>query len=169
MDPTRGAEEAPPFMDCLRSSITRFALVLLVFSASGVVRGDAPPADHAKAAAGAKSDVPLGRYLTLSGAVDDVVFGRVQNTALTLENQAKLQHRKAVLVLEIAAGSSQFHQVHGLAKFLTSVEIADVKTVAWIPETVTGNNVIVALACNEIVMHPDAELGDIGRGKALDR
>jgi len=156
-------------MDCLRSSITRFALVLLVFPAAGVARGDAPPADHAKAAAGEKSDVPLGRYLTLSGAVDDVVFGRVQNTALTLENQAKLQHRKAVLVLEIAAGSSQFHQVHGLAKFLTSVEIADVKTVAWIPETVTGNNVIVALACNEIVMHPDAELGDIGRGKALDR
>ncbi len=72
-------------------------------------------------------------------------------------------------MLEITPGSSPFHQAYGLATFLTSVDIADVKTVAWVPETVTGNNVILALACNEIVMHPDAELGDIGRGKPLDR
>ncbi|MDQ3332418.1 MAG: hypothetical protein M3552_17515, partial [Planctomycetota bacterium] len=43
-----------------------------------------------------------------------------------------------------------------------------VRTVAWVPETVDGNNTIVALACNEIVLHPDAELGDIGRGQAVD-
>ncbi|HAH46064.1 MAG TPA: hypothetical protein DCM07_14660, partial [Planctomycetaceae bacterium] len=35
--------------------------------------------------------------------------------------------------------------------------------------TVIGNNVVLALACDEIVMHPDAELGDIGYGKALDQ
>ena len=105
----------------------------------------------------------------MTSPVDDLVFGRVKNAVLNLESQAQQQHRRAVLILEVTHGSSPFYQVYGLAKFLTSAEIADVKTVAWVPETVTGNNVVVALACNEIVMHPDAELGDIGLGKSLDR
>jgi hypothetical protein len=37
-----------------------------------------------------------------------------------------------------------------------------------VPEPLSGFAVFVALACDEIIMHPDAELGDIGLGKALD-
>ncbi len=32
-----------------------------------------------------------------------------------------------------------------------------------------GNNVLAALACKEIVLHPDAQFGDIGRGQAIPR
>ena len=81
--------------------------------------------------------------MTLTSPVDDVVFAHVQNTALTLESQARSQHQRAVLVLEITPGSSPFYQAYGLATFLTSVDIADVKTVAWVPETVTGNNALL--------------------------
>jgi len=112
---------------------------------------------------------PLGKFLTVTSPVDDVVFGRVTNAALSLQNEAVNERRRAVLVLEITPGSSQFHQIDGLARFLTSAQLSKVTTVAWIPETVTGNNVVLALACNEIVMHPDAELGDIGHGQTLDR
>jgi membrane-bound serine protease (ClpP class) len=171
-------------MDCLRSKIEGVAALLILLTAAPGFCADPPHAERAqaeaaqaepgaagKAAAGEESpsNLPLARYLTLTSPVDDVVFGRVQNAALTLQSQARSQHRRAILVLEITPGSSPFHQVYGLATFLTSSDISDIKTVAWLPETVTGNNVILALACNEILMRPDAELGDIGRGKPLDR
>jgi len=179
-------------MDCFRSPIQRVITLGLILpfafalshvasveaaaaAAAAKARSDENPGSGEKpetpksGADEKKAPVPLGRYITLSSPVDDVVFGRVKNAALTLQNQAQTQQRRAVLVLEITPGSSPFHQVYGLAKFLSSIEIRDVTTVAWIPEAVNGNNVILALACDEIVMHPDAELGDIGLGKALDR
>jgi len=167
-------------MDCLRSSLVPFAILLWawlpLFSPGGTAfAGDDPPiagipGGEKPAEAPLKpAEPPLAKYLTVTSPVDDLVFGRVKNTVLNLESQAQQQHRPALLILEITHGTTPFHQVYGLAKFLTSAEIADVKTVAWVPETVTGNNVVIALACNEIVMHPDADLGDIGLGKPLDR
>lgn len=170
-------------MDCLRLLFKAVPALLFLLPAAAALCADPPPPDSPRAELGHAGvgngngnaagelppNVPLARYLTLTSPVDDVVFGHVQNTALTLQSQARSQQRRAILVLEITPGSSPFHQVYGLATFLTSVDVADVKIVAWVPETVTGNNVILALACNEIVMNPDAELGDIGRGKPLDR
>ncbi len=115
-----------------------------------------------------KKSVPLARYVVVNSPVDDTVFRRVRNTALKLQELAITEDRPAFLILEIRPGQSEFHQVHGLAKFLTSSKVDRLTTIAWIPETVTGNNAIVALGCREIVMHPDAEFGDIGRGKAVD-
>ncbi len=111
---------------------------------------------------------PLALYVTVRSPVDDSIFRNVRNTALKLQELARVENRPAFLILEIRAGQSEFYQVHGLAKFLTSSKIDRVTTIAWVPETVTGNNVIVALGCQEIVMHPDAELGDIGRGKPVE-
>lgn len=115
-----------------------------------------------------KKKAPLATFLTVTSPVEDVMSGRVKSAALALQHQAGQEQRRAVFVLEISPGSSEFHHIQGLAKFLTSAEMSSVKTVAWIPEKVTGNNVVLALACQEIIMHPDAELGDIGRGKALE-
>src|SRR5580700_10421440 len=169
-------------MDCLRTPLARLRIVLgaclplVVFGTSGALGADPPEiVAGIKSGGGDKAveakppEPPLGKYITVTSPVDDLVFGRVKNAVLNLESQAQQQHRKAVLILEITHGTTPFHQVYGLAKFLTSAEIADVKTVAWVPENVTGNNVIIALACNEIIMHPDADLGDIGQGKPLDR
>src|SRR5580700_1792451 len=169
-------------MDCLRTLLARLGILLgACLSLATLDAATALGADPPDILAGIKSggdkavdaakppEQPLGKYITVTSPVDDLVFGRVKNAVLNLESQAQQQHRKAVLILEITHGTTPFHQVYGLAKFLTSAEIADVKTVAWIPETVTGNNVVIALACNEIIMHPDADLGDIGLGKALDR
>jgi len=116
----------------------------------------------------AQQEMPLGKFVTVLSPIDAAQLGRVKNAALSLQSAAIKQKRKAVLVLEITQGSTEYHQVLGMAKFLSSGELSKVTIVAWIPKTVTGHNVIVALACNEIVMHPDAELGDVGRGKSLE-
>ncbi len=146
-------------------------LAALILAAAMVVGShQSPTVGYQQAPESADDPSVLAKFVTVVSPVDDAAFGRVINTALNLQNQASGEGRKAVLVLEILPGTSQFHQVHGLAKeLLKSSKLSRVKTVAWIPETVTGNNVVLALACDEIVMHPDAELGDIGRGQALDR
>ena len=128
--------------------------------APGLVRG----ADEAAPA----KKLPVGQFLTVTSPVDDIAFARISTTALKLQQQATQEERPAVLVLQIESGTSQFHHIQALAKFLTSSQISQVTTVAWVPATVTGPNVLIALACQQIVMHPDAELGDIGRGKPLE-
>ena len=114
--------------------------------------------------------LPIGQFVTIRGTLDPVTAGRIQNQALELHQEAVAgeKKRKAILVLEIRDGASTFGQVRDLAKFLRDQRISNVTTVAWVPERVTGNNVVLALACNEIIMDPEAELGDVGRGKTVD-
>ena len=47
-------------------------------------------------------------------------------------------------------------------RFLSSRELSVAKTVAYIPKTIKGHAVLVAMACEEIVMAPDAEIGEAG-------
>lgn len=110
---------------------------------------------------------PLGRFITVSSPVDLTLQSQVKKAALELESQSQQEERDAVLVLEIMPGTSSFGGVRDLADILTSHGVSHVRTVAWLPKSVTGHNVIVALACREIVMHPDAEIGDIGSGQSI--
>lgn len=110
---------------------------------------------------------PVGRFVTLESPLSDSTTALVRRTALELQNLAAREHREAYLVLQLTQGISQFHHVYALADFLTNEPLSGVNTIAWVPESVTGNMALIALACNEIVMHPDASLGDLGRGKAL--
>jgi len=109
----------------------------------------------------------LGRFLTLDSPITDDVISWVRQSAQSLQTQAAQEGKKACLVLEVPSGVSQFHHVYGLADLLTTQPISNIKTIAWVPETVTGPNALIALACDEICLHPDAQLGDLGRGKAL--
>jgi membrane-bound serine protease (ClpP class) len=108
-----------------------------------------------------------GRFLTVTSPIDDRMVSQAKNTVIALQKQAEREDRETVLVLEIEPGTSRLLQVIDLARKLTSAETSRVRTVAYIPRTVEGTNTVVALACNDIVMHPDARLGDIGRGKAV--
>ena len=84
--------------------------------------------------------------------------------------------RRPTLVLEIAPGAaaenggagSEFEPAYALARLLTSRDMADVKTVAWLPRSIRGHGVLVALACEEIVMASDAEIGDAGVDEPAD-
>lgn len=116
---------------------------------------------------------PLAIYLSVGSPVSDAVQAKVLNAARKVQQQAELEGRSALLILEIGPGTSRFGSIRDLAKELTSAKFGSLRTIAWIPQPndkkrIDGYNVILALACKEIVMHPDAELGDIGRGKALD-
>ncbi|QDT43177.1 Serine dehydrogenase proteinase [Gimesia alba] len=166
-------------MKNVNQMLLAYILGLLVFNGTSSVQADPAQPKPAqkqqqdgKKVADAKQDEPPSRpalFMTIDSPVGEVAYGRVTNAALALQNEAGQSNETGYLILKIEPGSSPFHQVQGLAKFLASSKLSNLKTIAWIPETVIGNNVVLALACDEIVMHPDAELGDIGYGKAVDR
>lgn len=111
---------------------------------------------------------PIGQFLSLNSPLDDRALSVVQKVAQDLQQRAAEEKRTAVLVLEIPQGTTPFPHVQAMTRFLTSSQLSSVRTVAWVPEPVTGPNVLVALACRDIVMHPDAQLGDLGRGQLLE-
>ncbi|MBD3676140.1 MAG: hypothetical protein HUJ26_21735 [Planctomycetaceae bacterium] len=118
---------------------------------------------------GQKPDTPrpAGQFLTLTSPIDGEDYANVSRWALKLQDQARREKRPVFLILQIPDGASQFHQVYGLADFLSGSDLTDITVVAWLPESVSGHNAILPLVANEIVMAPDAELGNIGRGKAI--
>ncbi|MCY2965136.1 MAG: hypothetical protein NT069_16135, partial [Planctomycetota bacterium] len=150
----------------------RFSRILWLLSAICVVLSFVAPrlsyaADDAPAAEKPQPQGPIGQFLTLPGTLDDVAFGKVSRAALALQSRAQQEGRRGVLVIEVPPGSSPFHQIRGMAKFL-STDLPGLKTVAWVPKSVTGFHTVLALACQEIVLAPDANLGDISLGKSLD-
>jgi len=115
----------------------------------------------------AKKPLDLVRIITVNSPIGDDTLGQVRRTLLETEDLAVRENRHAYVILEIHPGTSPFHNCYALADFLTEKPFDNTTTVAWIPETVTGNNVLVALACQNIVMSPSASLGDMGNGKAV--
>lgn len=111
---------------------------------------------------------PFGQFFTIGPKFDDGTVSALRTLALELQSRAVREDRDSLLVVEIAPGEARFGTSTDVARFLTSAEVARVRTVAWIPETVDGSRAVVALACHDIMMAPDAKLGDIGRGRTLD-
>ena len=148
-----------------RSVLT--CVICLLVIRSGMTLPLSPIQAQEPVPAAAKALEPLGQFVTVGGTIDVKEFGKISRVAKALAAKAKTEKRKAILVLEFSDGPSRFGDVRELAKFL-SEELPDVRTVAWIPKDLTGYNVIAALACNEIVMHPRAGIGNLGRGKPVD-
>src|SRR5690606_33926214 len=84
---------------------------------------------------------------------------------------------RPVIVIELASlgdevdggKGSDFARALSLARYLTSEDMAGVKTIAYIPRTVKGHAVLVALACEEIAMASTAESGQAGIDEQTDR
>ncbi|NDH95591.1 MAG: hypothetical protein EBZ13_13890, partial [Planctomycetia bacterium] len=122
--------------------------------------GDQPPAPAMP------PTVTLELRLPITGSRD------TQLRAAILRQLDRLESRpgqRGLLVLQFAnegnaaAVGSDFGRSLELARFLTDPRLAGVKTVAFLPEGASGHAVLVALACEEIVMAPDAVLGPANR------
>lgn len=114
-----------------------------------------------------EQNAPVARLITVESPLTDEILGLIRRTGLELQDLAVDEDRETYLILHMKPGISQFHHAYALAEFLTDSTISSVRTVAWVPETLTGNNVLPVLACGEIVIHPSASIGDMGRGAAL--
>ena len=151
-----------------RLAVRRLRMVVLFVVALATSIAAVSPARAVDGDEAEKEKGAVGQFITVSSPVDDQVAARVTNAALKLQSLSVQEGRPAFLILQIEPGTSPFHHVLGLAKFLTSSKVANVTTVAWIPQTITGPNAVLALSCRQIVMHADAEIGDINRSTPMD-
>lgn len=115
--------------------------------------------------------VALSLRLPITGTRDELVRGAILRQLDRLERRLP---ERGLLVLRfdaaaVDAAASDFGRALDLARFLTSPRLAGVKTVAWLPDGATGHAVLVALACDELVMAPEAVLGPAAEaGATLD-
>ncbi|HAH46063.1 MAG TPA: hypothetical protein DCM07_14655, partial [Planctomycetaceae bacterium] len=113
-------------MKHINQMLLAFILGLLVFNGSSTLRADPAAPDKPKqqpadAKKKADADAPPSKpalFMTIESPVGEVTYGRVTNAALALQNEAAKTGQTGYLVLQISPGSSPFHQVQGLAKFL---------------------------------------------------
>ncbi len=117
-------------------------------------------------------------HLPLTGSADQALQTTIRRSRDRLLNEARLQKdaRRPVLVLQLealpqnedSAAISQFERALAVARFLCSREMAGVKTVAFVPQSLRGHGVLLALACEEIVMSADAMIGEAGANEIAD-
>lgn len=104
--------------------------------------------------------------LPIRGLVDTQVRRGVEQVLDSVRNAETPERPIVVLEFATSAGdegtNSEFGRSLDLARFLASPRMSGVRTVAYVPQTIQGHAVLVALACEEIVMHPDALIGAAG-------
>ncbi|MBN1851816.1 MAG: hypothetical protein JW829_03800 [Pirellulales bacterium] len=108
--------------------------------------------------------------LPLTGTSAQATIDRIQRTVDGLLDPAtRIDGTRPILLLELVpmesskyGESCSFHAAHELAEYLTSPELAGTKCVAYLPQTIKGHGVLIAMACAEIYMAPDAEIGEAG-------
>lgn len=115
--------------------------------------------------------VPIARRIRVSlpitGSEDRTIKQIVQRTL----DESRGNGARPTVVLEFVpprnseGAGSEFERCLSIARFLTSSATERVRTVAYIPKAAVGHSVLVAIACEQIIMAPDAVIGDAGQGE----
>ncbi len=146
-------------------SLLLTSAILLAFAGDGYSQVNPQPA--APAGGAERTGGSPGQFLTIEEPIDSEVLTRIKNSAKqVLARSSQKGSDRPILVFEIRPGKvrpggSEFGSSYDLANFL-STELEGAKmVVAYVPEPLQGYATLAALACEEIVMGPDASLGPI--------
>ncbi|MCX7427568.1 MAG: hypothetical protein NTW96_18305 [Planctomycetia bacterium] len=112
----------------------------------------------------------VGRVLSVTLPIVSDTDRLVKRFVDRVLEDARKNHYRPVLILQldVPAGKeqfgrgSQFGASLELARYLSSDALNAATTVAYIPRSIQGHAVLVALACDEIIMAPDASIGSAG-------
>ncbi|MEO0530182.1 MAG: NfeD family protein [Planctomycetota bacterium] len=141
------------------------AACLAVPSFAFAAVNDTPDEAAVEASAPERAVALVRVRLPIVGSADAVIQSRLQRAVDRL-TESESGERRPLLVLEFTpdpdVGATEFERALRLARFLVSDEMARVKTLAYVPDSIEGHAVLVALACEEIAMAPDAQLGRAG-------
>jgi membrane-bound ClpP family serine protease len=142
---------------------TAAAAALLSPGAPATAGGQEEPAAAAESATSTASGIIVRVPLPMSGEVDTRLRQVIEEAISNLRGDPR-----PTLVLEFrgqkgdTGESSEFERSLSAARFLAGEQLSRVRTVAWLPQSVKGHAVLPVMACEEIVMHPDAQLGAAG-------
>ncbi len=119
-------------------------LVVCVLACSGQVWAQAKEAVSA-------------RMLTISGMVDSSLKARVSR-----EIRKAAQESIETIVFDIQLSGGEFATCYDLANEIAMAGGSIKRTIGFVSKDLSGHAVLVAFACDEIVMNDTARLGDLG-------
>lgn len=138
---------------------------LVLVGATAVCQGPSAAALEKPVAPPAPAFARLIRVpLPITGNVD----GQVKQAAARALEAKRPDGARPVLVFEFVPDQtrfgegSDFYRASSLAEFLAGRELGDAKTLAFVPKSIKGHAVLAALACEELVMAPEATIGEAG-------
>ncbi len=109
---------------------------------------------------------PSGRLIRIPSPISSTIVERAIRQARSFEAQANRAGRRPIIVFEIEPGPTSFGAARDLAQAITELSA---QTVAYVPrddkgdaQTLRGHAVLVALACEQIAMARDAQIGEAG-------
>ncbi|HJT30562.1 MAG TPA: NfeD family protein [Pirellulales bacterium] len=105
----------------------------------------------------------VGQLIVVNQPITDRVENRLRRAVTDTIKKAKETGQWPVLIFELRPGDSEFGKALDLARYLRGPNLDGATTVAYLPETITGHGVLVAMACEEIIMSEDAQIGEAGR------
>jgi len=150
----------------LLATLPTAVLCVLAALAATCAFGDEPEKagqPEAKPAQAAEEQPRLGRFIRVASPITDKLDNRIRLLVdATLKEAHKLNHWP-VFIFEIQPGRTEIGQALDLARYLSSSALDGATTVAFIPESISGHDVLVAMACDEIIMREDAEIGEAGK------
>lgn len=139
------------------------ALPPLVLCAGVAAEDEAPPKAEAE-----KRQSPAGRLIRIALPLGENSDAEIKRAIQRAVSELPKGADRPVLVLEFLPEKGKFGEgtdfgrALELAKYLSSRDLAAVKTVAYVPRSIKGHGVLAVMACEEIVMAADAELGEAG-------
>ncbi|MCS7304497.1 MAG: hypothetical protein NZ602_05245 [Thermoguttaceae bacterium] len=112
----------------------------------------------------------VGYLLRVKLPIDGESYQRAKLFVRKALERARARNHRPILIFHFQlrpdqqeyGRGSEFGASSDLARFLTSKELSEARTVAYICQSLQGHAVLVALACDEIIMAPDAEIGAAG-------
>ncbi|WP_218932315.1 NfeD family protein [Adhaeretor mobilis] len=165
-----------PFWATLTLVILAWSLLVdaTAFSQDGVLQE--PVAEDKAQAADTEEPGALAALVPVRLPIVGNADQSLQQTLLRVRDQLLAEARsqgsadRPALVLRfetrdgdaVQGAGSLFERSFSLARFLTSRDMAEVKTIAYVPQTIRGHAVLPVIACEEIIMDPEAEIGDAG-------
>jgi membrane-bound serine protease (ClpP class) len=155
-----------------RSRITALALgtlaaLLVAAEDQAVVPPGGAPASEVGTASAPSAAVVVKIPLPLSAAAD----ARLKSSLDRLLKELPASGARPVVIFEFRADekadgyTGDFEPALALARYLASDRFQRVRTIAYVPTTVEGHAVLAVLACEEIIIAPQAQLGVAGRGE----
>ena len=132
--------------------------------------GENPSATESQPGAASEASKQLGFSIRLALPITDQTVNRVKQFVSKAMEKAVAQNLKPYLIFEFFiptgqenfARGSNFGSCYELANFLTSGELNAAKTVAYLPQSIQGHAILAVMACDDIIMAPDATIGPAG-------
>jgi len=149
-------------------------LIIAGYPGNSATANEEHPGKEAQPAAAANAAKQIGFSIRLSLPITYQTTNRVKRFVSGAMEKALAQNVRPYLIFEFYIPSGQenfargsnFGACYELANFFTSAEVNSAKTVAYLPQSIQGHAVLAVLACDDIIMAPDAGIGPAGVDKS---